>query len=233
MKRSKRLRWPRDVSSSRGSVFARARARKESDGAVMFIVVITLGLLAAMGVYGMTSASSDIKAAGHMRDALQGQKAGEHALIMTAEALNPASVQALVANMSDENNRTKNCKTAAPFTGTGAVPAASACLRLTEAEMRNAYYVGSPLPPVIDGFASDSFGALNTKPYVEVELSNPLDVPPPPGSGYDPSTTKFTQVTATVFVNVRTAPTAAAQAVVAGRGRLTVGPIQGRPPRYP
>lgn len=196
----------------------------------MFIVVVTLGLLAAMGVYGMSSASSDIRAAGHMRDALQGQKAGEHALIMTAEVLNPGSAQPLVTNMTDENNRTKNCKTAAPYAGAGTAPSAAGCLRLTETEMTNA--VALVNPHINPGFVNDSFGALNTKPYVEVELSNPLDMPPPPGSGYDPNTTKFTQVTATVFVNVRTAPTAAAQSVVAGRGRLTVGPIQGRPPRY-
>jgi hypothetical protein len=165
-----------------------------------------------------------------MRDALQGQKAGEHALMMTAETLNPGSVQVLVTNMTDELNRTKNCKTAAAYAGAGTAPAAAGCLRLTETEMTNAVTLVNPY--VAPGFASDSFGALNTRPYVEVELSNPLDMPPPPGSGYDPNTTKFTQVTATVFLNVRTAPTAAAQAVVAGRGRLTVGPIQGRPPRY-
>jgi hypothetical protein len=196
----------------------------------MFIVVVTLGLLAAMGVYGMSSAASDIKAAGHMRDALQAQKAGEHALMMTAETLNPASAQALVSNMSDEVNRTKNCKTAATYSGSGTAPSAAACLRLTEVEMTNAVAGVNPL--VAPAFGSDSFGAMNTKPYVEVELSNPLDIPPPPGSGYDANTTKFTQVTATVFVNVRTSPTAAAESVVAGRGRLTVGPIQGRPPRY-
>jgi hypothetical protein len=196
----------------------------------MFIVVVTLGLLAAMGAYGMSSAASDIKAAGHMRDALQGQKAAEHALIMTAETLNPSSAQALIMNMSDNGNRTKNCRTATPYTGAGTAPPASACLRLSEAEMKVA--VASVNPMVAPGFASDSFGALNSAPYIEVELSNPLDVPPPPGSAYDPNTTKFTQVTATVFVNVRTSPTAPAKAVVGGRGRLTVGPIQGRPPAY-
>jgi hypothetical protein len=196
----------------------------------MFIVVVTLGLLAAMGVYGMSSASSDIKAAGHMRDALQGQRAGEHALMMTAETLNPASAQQLVTSMTAASSRTKDCRTAATASGTGTAVAAAGCLRLTEAEMKTA--AGPVNAFLADGFVSDSFGGLNTKPYVEVELSNPLDVPPPPGTSYDPTTTKFTEVTATVFVNVRTASNVAAQSVVTGRGRLTVGPIQGRPPAY-
>lgn len=196
----------------------------------MFIVVVTLGLLAAMGVYGMTSAQSDIKAAAHMRDALQGQKAGEHALVMTAETLNPGSVQPIVMSMNSDLTRTKDCKSVVPYLSPGTARSAIGCRRLTETQMTTAVAFVNPM--VAPGFVADSFGALNTRPYVDVELSNPLDVPPPPGSGYDPNTTKFAQVTATVFVNVRTSPTAAAQSVVAGRGRLTVGPIQGLPPKY-
>lgn len=221
---------PPPRSQQREFALRRARARRRDAGAVMFIVVITLGLLAAMGVYGMTSASSDIRATAHMRDALQGQRAGEHALIMTAETLNPSSAQAIVQNMCDNLNRTKNCKTAPTYSGTGTAPAGNACLRLSEAEMKNAAAGVNPF--VTTGFASDSFGGVNTSPFVEVELSNPLDVPPAPGSGYDSSTVKFTQVTATVFVNVRTDAGSPAQSVVTGRGRLTVGPIQGRPASY-
>lgn len=212
----------------------RARARRRSEGAVMFIVVVTLGLLAAMGVYGLTAAQSDIKAAGHMREALQAQRAGEHALMMTAETFNPATAKALVESMSGAK-RTTNCRTAAlPPTGfTLPVPAAAACLRLTEVEMK---VVGNTVNTwtAVPGFSPDSFGAVAATPTVEVEISNPVDIPPPAGSGYDPATQRFTQVTATVFVNVRstTDPNTPAQSVVAGRGRLTVGPITGSAASY-
>jgi len=79
---------------------SRSRARRDSGGAVMFIVVVTLGLLAAMGVYGLSAAQADVRAAGHMREALQAQKAGEHALTMAAETLNPENAGPLVATMS-------------------------------------------------------------------------------------------------------------------------------------
>jgi hypothetical protein len=69
---------------------------------------------------------------------------------------------------------------------------------------------------------------------VQVEISNPVDIPPPPGMGYDAATQRFTQVTATIYVNVRSTdvPSSPAQSVVAGRGRLTVGPITGSTASY-
>ena len=210
----------------------------------MFIVVVTLGLLAAMGVYGLTATQADIKSAGHMREALQAQKAGELALMMTAETFNPASAKALVESMSDRDKRTINCRTAAGLLdvpasvtplpiGTNPVPAKSACLRLSETEMK---LVGNSVNTwtAVPAFSADSFGAVDATPAVQVEISNPVDIPPPPGSGYDPATQRFTQVTATVFVNVKptSAPTGPSDSVVAGRGRLTVGPITGPATRY-
>jgi len=199
----------------------------------MFIVVVTLGLLAAMGVYGLTATQSDLKSAGHMREALQAQRAGEHALMMSAETFNPASAKALVEAMSGAK-RTTNCRTAMPYAGPLVpVPPAAACLRLTEAEMK---VIGNTvnLWTAVPGFSADSFGAVDSTPGVEVEISNPVDIPPPAGSGYDPATQRFTQVTATVFVNVRSivTPSSPAKSVVAGRGRMTVGPITGSAASY-
>jgi hypothetical protein len=207
----------------------------------MFIVVITLGLLAAMGVYGLTAAQSDIKQAGHMREALQAQRAGEQALMMTAETFNPASAKTLVESMSSAK-RTTNCRTATTYGGPlMPVPPAAACLRLTEVEMKivgdtvNTWVTPpNPYPLPYTTMSKDSFGAVSSKPNVEIEISNPVDIPPPAGSGYDPATQRFTQVTATVYVNVRSTidPNTPAQSVVAGRGRLTVGPITGSAASY-
>ena len=207
----------------------RARARRREAGAVMFIVVVTLGLLAAMGVYGLSAASADVRAAGHMREALQAQKAGEHALTMTAETLNPKTVGPLVAQMSTLG-RTANCKTAGPLPAAAtSVPPGAACLRLTEVGMRAAAGTVTPWNAV-PAFAPDSFGSVTSVPNVSVELSNPFDVQRP---GFD-ATMRFTQVTATVFVDVRSTVDigAPAQSIVSGRGRLTVGPISPPPASY-
>ena len=193
----------------------------------MFIVVVTLGLLAAMGVYGLTATQAEIRSAGHMREALQAQRAGEHGLAMAAETLNPGSVSEIINSMSG-TKRTTICKTAMPYVGAQCpVPPQHACRKLDENEMKifgNTVNTWTAVP----GFSTDSFGAVASTPKYEVELSNPVDVPPP--AGY-PANTRFTQVTVTAFVNVRStiAPLTPAQSVVTGRGRLTVGPITGPP----
>lgn len=193
----------------------------------MFIVVVTLGLLAAMGVYGLTAAQSDIRQAGHMREALQAQHAGEHALMMAAESLTPSSMPEVVKKMRDGTVRTKDCKTATAYAGKlDPVPPQAACWRLDEAQMKTLAPVSNPWSGVA-GFASDSFGAVASTPQVAVEISNPLDTQA--GAGYGGQNMYFTQVTATVFVNVRSTSnlSSPAQSVVAGRGRLTIGPIVG------
>ncbi len=213
---------PRVLCKSRRLALRRARARRQNAGAVMFIVVVTLGLLAVMGVYGLSATSADVKASGHLREALQAQKAGESVLTATAETLNPLSVGPLIAQMSAAG-RTANCKTAALFAaGVTPVPPAAACLRLTEPGMRAASAASNVWGPPL--FGPDSFGAVSSTPNkFSVELSDPFDVQRP---GFD-ATMRFTQVTATVFVDVRSTVdlTAPSQSIVSGRGRLTVGPI--------
>ncbi len=200
----------------------------------MFIVVVTLGLLAAMGVYGLSATQSDIKAAGHMREALQSQRAGEHALMMTAETFNPGSAQLVVQSMSGAK-RTTNCKTATPYVGPDPAPPGAACRRLNEAEMKTiGLSVNTNAWATTPGFATDSFGAVLSAPSAEVEVSNPVDIPPAAGSGYDPATQRFTQVTVTVFSTVRSTvdPNTPALSAVMGRGRMTVGPITGAAAAY-
>ena len=168
-----------------------------------------------------------------MREALQAQRAGEHALMMTAETFNPASAKALVESMSGAA-RTTNCKTAMTYGGPlMPVPPAAACLRLNETEMKVVAMTVNTWTRS-RGSRSTASERSATSPTVKVEISNPVDIPPPAGSGYDPATQRFTQVTATVFVTVRSTidPLTPAESVVAGRGRLTVGPITGAAASY-
>lgn len=198
----------------------------------MFIVVVTLGLLAAMGVYGLSATQSDLKAAGHMREALQSQRAGEHSLMMGAEALNQQTASGVVQSMSDPAKRTTNCKTASTYGGSGPVLPQAACRRLNEAQIKIiTQAANSNAFSTAQGFASDSFGAVQSAPSVEAEVSNPLDIDTPAGNVSDPNapTSRFAQVTVTVFAKTRSTvnPSTPAQSAVVGRGRLTVGPIAG------
>jgi hypothetical protein len=205
----------------------------------MFIVAVTLGLLAAMGVYGMSATSVDIRAAGHLREATQAQSAAEHAVMITADTFTPGTAGELIRAMQSGTGgagdiQSTKCKTANAF-NTPAEPntdyrSAQACLSWNLTEMEN---INSNVNKWLNmtgtagtdrsTFSVDSFGEVPDKPFLRVEITNPVDIPPPSGTSLNDRFT-FTQVTATVFVNMQTAPNTPADSMVLGRGRLTVGP---------
>jgi Tfp pilus assembly protein PilX len=227
--------------SRRGrAVFARARARKTSDGAAMFIVAVTLGLLAAMGVYGLSATAVDVRSAGHLREAAQAQSAAEHALMLTADTFTPGTTGELIKAMQAGQTgagvdiQATKCSTANPFNTTtnAEYRAAQACLSWSVQEMER--IARNVNPWTLDGttnstFTPQSYGLSVNKPFVRVEVTNPVDIPPPPGTGLNDRFT-FTQVTVTTFVDMKnaadvaTAATMAAESISQGRGRLTVGP---------
>jgi hypothetical protein len=198
----------------------------------MFVVAITLGLLAAMGVYGLSATAADLRSAGHVREALHGRSAGEHALMTTAETMNPSSAAALVAMMTAGTayGQSTDCRTAAAYALTNASTRdAQACVVLDMPKMQKiANSNGTPLwPEAIKPFAPDSFGPLIPTPppfapVSRVEVTNPVDVLSPDGKS------SYKRVTVTTFIEMRDtlAPESKpAHTIVTGRGRLTVGPI--------
>jgi Tfp pilus assembly protein PilX len=221
---------------------ARARARRRSGGAAMFVVAVTLGLLAAMGVYGLSATAMDVRAAGHFRESAQAQSAAEHAIMLTAETFTPGTAGEIVRTMQGGTTgaspiQTKTCKTAKPYTGNADYRAAEACLSLSMSELIalnagvNSWVGTDPTygtfsPPGSGGAQpniSPSFGAIPDHAFLRVEVTNPVDIPPPPGTGLSPRYT-YTQVTATVFIDMKQTLNTTSDTVAQGRGRLSVGP---------
>lgn len=226
---------------SRVGVLSRARARRRSDGAAMFIVAVTLGLLAAMGVYGMTATAADVRASGHGRQAAQGQHAAELAIVMTSQLLEPGNAQVVVNRMRADKAFRESadgkqiCRTARPVdsndTQAIANRDAQACLVLTPTTMKGlaqdpaSFPVDQTSPVVKAPFSPQSFGEVPTLPFIRVELTNPIDWDAPAGNAVGRSAPIFTQVRATVFVEMRpTDDTLPAESIASGRGRLVVGP---------
>lgn len=198
----------------------------------MFIVAITLGLLAAMGVYGLTATAVDVRSAGHLRESAQAQSAAEHALALAADSFTPGTtgelVRAMMSGKGTSDVQATNCLTANPYNATtnAAERASQACLNWNVKEMEN--LAKNVNPWVLDTttgntFSPESFGENPNKPFIRVEVTNPVDVPPPPGTALNDRFT-FTQVTATVFVEMKPAAADPAHTIALGRGRLTVGP---------
>ncbi len=226
---------------SKKSALRRARARRKSAGAAMFIVAITLGLLAAMGVYGLAATASDVRAAGHVREAAQAQHAAELAIIEAAQTIGPGTASTIVRAMqasSTFGGRTTNCKSAKPLS-TDALAAATArvaeaCMVLSPTEMRviaqnqNWNASDSPVGGTVP-FSPTAFGQVALTPYVRIELTNPIDWDIPSGfqvsGGSGARRPIFTQIRATVYLEMRAnGLTKPADIVATGRGRLLVGP---------
>jgi hypothetical protein len=194
----------------------------------MFIVATTLGLLAVMGIYGLTATSSDIRSAGHMREALQGQRAGEAVLMMTAETFNPTVAQALVNQMTDQRGQARDCKTANPYTGNVATRFAEGCIRLDPSRMTTIANTSNALDPwavstlpAQPGFTQQSFGSVVNQPFFNIEVTNLINTEVTAGNS---QTVRYSQVTVTVFVQLKQSAGVAAETQVTGRSRLTVGP---------
>ncbi len=229
----------------------RARRRARSGGAVIFVVAVTLALLASMGVYGLTATANDVRASGHFREAAQARNAAQLAAFAVAETFTPSTSSKLLQDMLDPNRRSnatdpRACRTANVATTNVATRAAEACLILGEQEIATLSSSTNPLRDTATKFDScndpaecplfDKYGLGKgtvsggiLRPFVRTEITNPVDVPGPPGMGLN---FKFTQVTVSVFVEMRrdnSDPVKALQtppeAVALGRGRFTVGPI--------
>jgi hypothetical protein len=200
----------------------------------MFIVAVTLGLLAAMGVYGLSATAYDVRAAGHVREATQAQHAAELGVIMAAETLQPGTAGEIVRAMQADPTATVRmsgtgpgagnvvCKTAKPLSAAGnpqaqaEYRAAEACFILSPKEMEYISLIKSPPWNVPfrakAGAAPGAFGDVTLHPFVRVELTNPIDWASPAGYAVSSSSVRppiYTQVRATVFVELKPGTTIA------------------------
>jgi hypothetical protein len=219
----------------------------------MFIVAVTLGLLAAMGVYGLSATAYDVRAAGHVREATQAQHAAEAGIILAAETLQAGTAGEMVRAMQADPSvgfklNSRACKTSKPPSSTlddaSKYRVAEACLILSPKEMQNISPIKTwvaPDPLVVGAetgvFTSKSFGEVPVFPFLRVELTNPINWQGARenagnmiGGQGNPVNIK-TMVRATVFVELKEGTDAVdamknhpAQTVVAGRGHLVVGP---------
>ena len=229
---------------------ARARARKKSAGAALFVVAITLGLLAVMGVYGLTTTAQDVRAAGQIRQATQAQHMAESGVILTAETMTPGVSGEVIRLMhappqsaggpSQGRLGPNDCKTGKPWTGDVRYENAEACKVIEWEEMRRITAAVTPWTAGVEPATVDpsnalpirdrSFGHVDVWPVVRIELTNPDYWEQRNGTSQNVPFT-YAEIRATVFVDMKPkrATLAATRdqdslTVGAGRGRLVVGP---------
>lgn len=226
-------------SLDREHVLARARARRGQRGASLFVVAITLGLLGAMGVYGLGAASSDMRAVSHLREGLHAQRVAEDAMVMSAEAFNPMTGPRLVQDLT-ANTTSSVCKRSArPSSGASTATQyqnVEGCLAITTDQLQkivNGAVGGTGnWPAAATPFTSQSFFPAaatsleqSLQPNVTIEVTNAVEAPIPPG--WDENKDVFYEVTVTPVAKMAIANNSGAtESTVLGRGRIVIGPAR-------
>jgi hypothetical protein len=146
-----------------------ARRRSRSGGAVIFIVAMTLAVLASLGLYALQSASNEVKTSGYQRQNAQSHYLSEYGTLTGTNAMSGTTGQLYLGLMRSTTTMDTLCTSLS-----GVNPSASnltkSCRRMGSAELGNAW--GTSITPIIAATPSvaGSLGpyALTGDFYVEI-----------------------------------------------------------------
>jgi hypothetical protein len=202
---------------------SRSSHRRHQAGAVMFIVAMTLAVLASVGVYALATASNELKTSGNERQNTQSHYLSEYGVIASAQEMASTKAQFYLGLMLSQPD--VNC-VSLQGVPSGGSPQSEACRRMGASELAT----GS-------AWASNATVPYNfTTPlkadfYVEFTAPTTANAP----SGYALNLQFcFVQMTATSvgIVQPQYPVSLGAPAVFGGEGlemqraRLVAGPIQ-------
>ena len=225
------------LTTRRLSALRRARARRRNAGAVIFIVSMTLGVLAVMGAYALSATTRDLHAAGKVQHGMQAINttyytatvAAQHVDYVNADDIinrrmvNPkvgSSDQACLSNVrnvaaTQGDERTKSCvRIGAILTATG-----------YKGEFINKWGTRQPFTDQSFQHNATATEVIDTDVYME--FSNPVNFAPPPGYGVSSANSgmRFVMVTTNSFGINKPRGTSGLETVRQGRGRFIIGPI--------
>jgi hypothetical protein len=212
-----------------------ARRRREA-GAAMFIVSMTLAVLASLGVYALAAAQSEIRSSGNERQNTQTHYMAEYGVLGAAHEITSSKAQFYLGLML--SNPDTPCVSLPTVPGTASI-LTRACRRLGSTELGAAWngatitdaYGGNTTPAYSPGVPPGSFGPTPMHGDFFVELTEPNQAGPPPGYATD---LHFCFIQMTVSSYGITQPvlpgnvtgSVGAEGLEAQRARITAGPIQ-------
>jgi Tfp pilus assembly protein PilX len=213
----------------------RAALRHRERGAVMFIVAMTLAVLASVGVYALAAAATEVRTSGNERQNTQTHYLAEYGVLGMAHEVNPGNASWIVRHMKLPADTSCVSLQGVP---TGATANTLECMRFPASQLGQAWtqpfvvpYGGtSGAAPYTKGIPPGSLGSTPTKGDFFVELTESMQTPARGTSSN--ANFCFFQVTATSVgltqptVPGVTDPTAlfGAEGVETQRARLIVGP---------
>ena len=222
------------LALARAQSRARARsARGGQRGAVLFIVAMTLAVLAAMGVYALRSASLEVRTSGYGRQAAQAHYLSEYGVVSAAETINADTADLHLGLMINSARRDTDCISLPKvnLSDPNVAPTSKACRRMGAAEIAQQFAASSQ-----QAFpASNPFGPFPLTGDFFIEMTDPFQAQPPEGFGLDLGMC-FTSMTIAAFgVAQPQAPVGDGGSAAAyysnlglelARSRITAGPIR-------
>jgi len=146
-----------------------SRRRARSGGAVIFIVAMTLAVLASLGLYALQSASTEVKTSGYSRQNAQSHYLSEYGTLTGVNAMSGTTGQLYLGLMRSATTWDTQCVSLA---GVGATASnlTKSCRRMGSAELGTAW--GTSITPIIAATptVAGSLGpyALTGDFYVEI-----------------------------------------------------------------
>ncbi len=216
----------------------RARARRDQRGAAMFIVAMTLTVLASVGAFALAAASSEVKTSGNERQNTQTHYLAEYGIVSAARELTASKAQWYLQAMFAQPDL---CPLSLPAVPSTANIMVRACRRIGSAELGSSWIQStqivvpySGLTPFLSNVDPGSFGAAPVTGDFFVELTEPTQANAPARYGLDlhfcfiDLTVTSSGITKPVFTGGVDPTTSgfAGEGTEVQRARFVAGPIQ-------
>jgi hypothetical protein len=169
----------------------RAARRRDGAGAVMFVVAMTLAVLASLGLYALAAASTEMKTSGYERQNAQTHYLAEYGVITAAHEINPLTANVYFGQMINNNDPTCLSVPNPPVNSDIMVRACRRIRAVEFAKVANGQ-LGFALP-ALDPYAGPvaftpnvlpgSLGPIMEQGDFYVELTEPVLSKPPVGFG--------------------------------------------------
>lgn len=199
----------------------RTRARRGQEGAILFVVAMTMAMLGALGVYAMSAATSEIKTSGYARQAAQSHYVSEYGTIAMLDAFSPQNASYFDAQMwLATSSATPLCQSALPTTAPGSTAVAQRCAKVPQEYFQTAWNN-------VPAFAEDSL-APSGQPRFSARFTSEITEPITGGfqPGYDANNGKcFRRYTITTYGQLSNAAETLTLSREVGRARVTAGPF--------
>jgi hypothetical protein len=203
--------------------------RENERGAVIFIVAMTLSLLGSLGLYGIKASTEELASSGNYLRNAQTHFMTEYGVIGTANEMSGPRAQLYLSLMTNPATRDTKCLSLAGVPDTASLQSL-ACRRMGAAEVTQKWPI-----PFMDAYVNTttpgSLGPVPRKGDFFVEVTDPVQVAPPPGFDQNLGLC-FIQFTVTVTgLTQHTSPSSDAAlyrgfGLEMGRGRVTGGPVR-------